>query len=927
MTIDMIKIQKYQAIFSKPYRVVEPISWIKHIPFAFFITQLLKPKIIVELGVHTGNSFSAFCQAVKELNITSSCYGIDSFKGDPHAGFYDEDIFLEINRYITENYGDFAQIMKMDFDDALTYFNDRSIDLLHIDGYHTYEAVKHDFETWLPKMSNKGVILLHDTQVRRDNFGVWKLWEEIRDLYPSYEFRFGYGLGVLAVGKDVPTEVIDFINEARKDIFIEHLFSTLGSNIEQNYSIKQKDAIVNELKTALQDLKEIINQKDKEIEKIIDQKNKEIKEIKTEKLRIAEELNIIKSTLSWRVITKFHSFVDKIMPIGTRRRKYYDLGKKSLKIVIDEGWKAFWRRFKQYMYKQNVNRLVENQIIPFRQKLINFPKISIIIVTYNSEKSIKKLLDSILQSSYPTEAIEVIIVDNNSKDKTKDLILSFAKAYQNKLHISLIVNKENYGFGKAANIGVKKSNSDYVLLLNPDCQLFKETITELVSTALATEQYGFRLWEARQIPFEHPKIYNPVTLEVTWSSAACCLIHKKTFEEIGGFDKNIFLYLEDVDLSWRLRLNGYKLMYVPFAKVFHDTYKDLTIVKSAQYYNSLLYQFYLRYKYGKLSDVLIYYPRFLYLTAKAPNKLPKERINLIRQFIKHYFLIPDAIIFRIENRKKLNSFKPLFLNLDFEVHRLGIDIKSTYFEKNNNLPLVSIIIRTIGRKSFLREALTSVRNQTYSSIEAVVIEDGPNSVEEMIKDEFTDMNIKYLSLGKRSGRSAAGNFGLSKCQGEYICFLDEDDLLYSDYVETMLSFILNENNKYKLAYSLAFEVPTEIISEEPLRYIEHDYKVIHNEDFNKAALLDHNYIPIQCAFFHRELYEKYGGFDESLEYLEDWDLWIKYSNYTDFLKVPKVLSLYRIPADKETQKERQQRLDSYYYIVRDKWERKKGKIM
>ena len=919
----MIKIQKYQSIFLKPHRIVEPISWIKHIPFAFFITQLLKPKIIVELGVHTGNSFSAFCQAVKELNITASCYGIDSFKGDPHAGFYDENIFLEINHYIIENYGDFAQIMKMNFDDALTYFNDRSIDLLHIDGYHTYEAVKHDFEAWLPKMSNKGVILLHDTQVRRDNFGVWKLWEEICKLYPSYEFRFGYGLGVLAVGKDVPAEVIDFINEAKKDVFIEYLFSTLGSNIEQNYTIKQKHIIITELKSTLQDLKEIRTQKDREIKEVIAQKDREIKEIETEKLKIFEELNIIKSTLSWQLITKFHSLIDKTLPIGTKRRRYYELGKSILKIIINEGWKALWHKFKQYIYEQNVIRSVENQIIPFRQKsLRNFPKISIIIVTYNSEKTITKLLDSILQSSYPTEAIEVIVVDNNSQDKTKDLILSFAAEHQNQLYIKLIINKKNYGFGKAVNRGVKQSDSDYVLLLNPDCQLFKETINELISIALSTKQHGFCLWEARQVPFEHPKIYNPVTLEVTWSSAACCLIHKKTFEEIGGFDENIFLYLEDVDLSWRFRLNGYKLMYVPFAKVFHDTYEDLTTVKSPQYYNSLLYQFYLRYKYGRLSDVLIYYPRFLYLIAKAPNNLPKERLNLAKQFIKHYFLIPDAILFRIKNRKKLNSFKPLFLNLDFEVHRLGADVKYIGFEKANNLPLVSIIIRTIGRKGFLKEALTSVRNQTYSPIEVVVIEDGPNSVEDMLRAEFSDMDIKYFSLEKRCGRSVAGNFGLSKCQGEYICFLDEDDLLYSDYVETMISFILNNEDKYMLAYSIAFEVPTEVISDEPLKYIEYDYKIIHNEDFDKAALLNHNFIPIQCAFFHRELYEKLGGFDENLEYLEDWDLWIKYSSYTDFLKVPKILSLYRIPANKELQKERQERLDNYYYIVKNKWEKR-----
>ena len=222
----------------QPARVVGPTAWVGHIPFASWILARQHPAIFVELGTHTGNSYLAFCQAVQENGLNTKCYAVDTWHGDEHAGHYDDNVFNELSEYHNKNYEAFSRLLRMTFDEALPYFTDGSIDLLHIDGLHTYEAVKHDFETWLPKLSRRGIVLFHDTNVRERGFGVWKLWEELCEKYPSMHFEHSHGLGVLFVGKDIPTEIQDMLQTYRTDaLTVKKFFAYLGQRIGQQYEL------------------------------------------------------------------------------------------------------------------------------------------------------------------------------------------------------------------------------------------------------------------------------------------------------------------------------------------------------------------------------------------------------------------------------------------------------------------------------------------------------------------------------------------------------------------------------------------------------------------------------------------------------------------------------------------------------------------
>ena len=153
-------------VFTRPVRLVDPPSWVPHIPFAFWLIDALRPGTVVELGTHTGVSYSAFAQAVQMLGLDTATYAVDTWKGDHQAGFYDEDVFKEWSSFHDHHFSAFSRLVRSTFEEALSKFPDGSVDLLHIDGLHTYEAVRQDFESWFPKLSNRAVVLMHDTNVR-----------------------------------------------------------------------------------------------------------------------------------------------------------------------------------------------------------------------------------------------------------------------------------------------------------------------------------------------------------------------------------------------------------------------------------------------------------------------------------------------------------------------------------------------------------------------------------------------------------------------------------------------------------------------------------------------------------------------------------------------------------------------------------------
>ncbi|MEO0635848.1 MAG: glycosyltransferase family 2 protein [Pseudomonadota bacterium] len=158
----------------------------------------------------------------------------------------------------------------------------------------------------------------------------------------------------------------------------------------------------------------------------------------------------------------------------------------------------------------------------------------------------------------------------------------------------------NLGSAAGHNELLARSSSDFSMILNPDVLAAPNLLIEMFKP-FGEANVGFV--EARQMPIEHPKSYDLETGDTSWASTACAVGPRHVFDEVNGFDsETFFLYGDDVDFSWRVRLQGYRVVYRPTAVIFHDKRLGQSgnwMVGAAEKYYSAEAGIYLPYKYSR----------------------------------------------------------------------------------------------------------------------------------------------------------------------------------------------------------------------------------------------------------------------------------------------------------------------------------------
>ena len=206
-------------------------------------------------------------------------------------------------------------------------------------------------------------------------------------------------------------------------------------------------------------------------------------------------------------------------------------------------------------------------------------RVGVGVVTYNNAPSqLQRLLRSIEHAASRVDldqfAAKFVTIDCGSPAEWGTSSLPF----------QVLEYRGNLGFGGGMNALMAEAFSDlsiaWFLCVNPDGTLHHALFSEMLECSL---RYPNSLIEARQFPEEHPKPYDSTTGETLWASGACLLIPRRIYETIGGFDPHIFMYMEDVDFSWRARAAGFTVRVAPrcFSRTRYSTESPTTGLPSS----------------------------------------------------------------------------------------------------------------------------------------------------------------------------------------------------------------------------------------------------------------------------------------------------------------------------------------------------------
>lgn len=734
----------------EPSQHVRKSAWLEHAPFAFWLMQELRPRTVVELGTHNGFSFLSFCQAAKAGGIGARIYAIDTWQGDEHAGLYESEVHDSLRAELLREYPGIGTMVRSTFADARPQFADGSVDLLHIDGRHRYEDVLEDFQSWESALSDRAVVLFHDTRVETGDFGVWKFWAEISAAHPNFEFHHGNGLGVLVVGKKAPEALKALCALTPEEQAVNRmLYSRLGlvNSLDHQIDVarEQLGVIGEQAKLLTADRDRIANAFEQH----------------------RQAMDMMLSSTSWKLTAplrlanragaRISQLASMMQMLARRHGGYARLAQRSLNILRRDGLaggKTAWARAKALRHGGNplsgndyeswlkrYSGLDEVGREKIRSEIASWekpPLISVVMPVYNPEVDwLKEAIASVQAQLYPSWEL-CIADDRSTSEHVRPLLEKFAAADP---RIRVVYRATNGHISEASNSALELASGSWMVLLDQD-DLLTEDALYYVGRAISREP-DVALIYSDEDKIENGRRYDPY-FKPDWNP--------------------------DLLRSHNMvcHLGAYRLDHVRAIGGFRKGFEG------AQDYDLVL-----RFSERLLPGQICHIPRVLYHWRSHSGSTAQSGGN------KNYAAIAGQTA------------------LNEHLHRTGlaghIEILPTgmyraRYDLPPNPPKVSLIIPTRNGLRLLRQCVSSILEKTtYPNFEILIVDN--NSDDHATLRYFDEIRlherVKVVRDGQAFNYSAINNKAVSLVDGEYVGLINNDiEVVSPDWLSEMVAIAM-----------------------------------------------------------------------------------------------------------------------------------------
>ena len=747
-----------------PRRIESPTAWVGHIPFAAWLMREVSPKVFVELGTHSGNSYFSICQVVAEAVLGTRCYAVDTWVGDEHSGLYGEGVFKDVEGYNQEHYRDFSTLLRMTFDEAATRFAEKSVDILHIDGRHTYEDVRHDFETWLPKLAPGAVVMLHDTNVRERDFGVWRFWEELQSQFPYHiEFTHSHGLGVIQIDHRAGSaEIYGFSADPAGKKSLGDYFAALGDRQLERY---QLDISRRETQALARDMEARAKDYDQVTEVYEAQKAQLAKEV----VDLQNQLHGMRVSTSWRITHPLRVagfFIKGIRKIywamrGAMRRGRGLRGaaRKAIRLYRRSGWigvKAAIRTLGQAETASRISGSIghdrndyaewvrrydtrtdegRSAMRAYANDFAHKPLLSIVMPVYNPKPEwLVEAIESVRNQLYPHW--ELCIADDASTDpRIRTILEGYVKRDG---RIKVMFREHNGHICAASNSALSLAVGEWVVLLDHDDVLSE---VALFWTVDAINRHP----EARLIYSDEDKIdergerHDPY-FKCEWNIDL--FYSQNMFCHLGAFRRDVLLGVG----GFRVGFEGSQ---------DHDLVLRCSEVVDGGHIHHI-------------PRVLYHWRAHAASTAYESETKPYAKIAGERALNEH--LARQGI--QATATSEVNGYR-------------------VHYRLPEPAPKVSIIIPTRDNERLLRRCIESVTERTrYRDYELIIVDNGSvdATVVAYLRDISQREGVRVIRDDRPFNYSALNNRAAREATGEILCLLNDDiEVITPEWLSEMVS--------------------------------------------------------------------------------------------------------------------------------------------